>query len=107
LSVSHNSAGRIGIDTGEILIITLARSEGTVLGVVGSVVGTTDAIEDVLAEVRGMCTSRVTSLDTESIATHETGMSISFKILGYGGTTNLCHSMTCCKFWALPPKASE
>jgi hypothetical protein len=53
------------------LVVTITRSEGTVLGIVGSVVGTTNSIEDVLAEICSMCASRVTSLETESMATHE------------------------------------
>jgi len=53
------------------LVVTFARSEGTILSVVGSVEGTTDSIEDMLAEVCGVWASRVTSLDTESIAAHE------------------------------------
>lgn len=71
LSVGLNSARCIRIDTREILIVTLARGKGTILGVVGSIVGTTDTIEDVLAVVCGVRASRVTSLDTESIASHE------------------------------------
>jgi hypothetical protein len=61
----------LSVDTGEVLVITKAGLESSVLGSVGGVVRAADTIKDVLAEVGGIGTSGVADLEAESIATHE------------------------------------
>jgi hypothetical protein len=70
LAVGHDGAV-LGVDTREVLIVTLAGLEGTVLGVVGSVVGATDTVETMLAEVGGVGVGGIANLDTEGVTTHE------------------------------------
>jgi len=71
LSVGLDLAGGVGVDTGEVLVITLAGLECAVLGVVGSIVGASDTIEDMLAVVGSMGTGRVADLEAEDVTTHE------------------------------------
>ena len=71
LSVGLDLTVAIGVDTGEVLVVTLARLEGTILGVVGGVVGASDTVVDVLAEVSRIGASRIASLETESVTAHE------------------------------------
>ena len=73
LRVGHDLAV-LGVSTGEVLVITLARLEGTVLGVVGSVVVATDTIVDVLAEVGSVGAVGVAGLEAEGVAAHEAVM---------------------------------
>lgn len=70
LAVGHDLAV-LGVDTGEVLVLALARLEGTVLGVVRRVVGTSNAVELVLAEFGVVRMVGVASFDTEGIAPHE------------------------------------
>jgi len=61
----------IGVDAGEVLVVTITRLKGTVFGVVGGIVGTSDAVEDVFAVASSVGASGVASLETESVTTHE------------------------------------
>jgi hypothetical protein len=70
LRVSSNLA-IAGIDTREILVISKARFEDTFLGAVWGIIGTTNAIIYVFAEVCSVGTSRITSLKTKLLAAHE------------------------------------
>jgi len=71
LGVGLDLAGGISVDAGEVLVGTLAGLKSTVLGVVRSVIGTSDTVEDMLAVVGGIGASRVTDLETENVAAHE------------------------------------
>ena len=71
MSVGLDLTTRIGIDAGEVLVVTLARLESTVLGVIWGVVGAPDTIVNMLAEMSSVGASRVASLKTESVAAHE------------------------------------
>ena len=71
LSVGLDLASRIGVNAGEVLVVAIARLEGTVLGIVGGVVGASDTVEDVFAEASSVGTSRIASLEAESVTTHE------------------------------------
>ena len=71
LSVGLDLTAGVGVDAGEVLVVTFARLEGTILRVVGGVVGTSDTVVDMLAEVSGVGASRVASLETENAAAHE------------------------------------
>jgi len=71
LTVGLDLTVGIGVDTGVVLVVTLARLEGTVLGVVGGIVSTSDTVVDVFTEVSSVGASGVTSLETESVTTHE------------------------------------
>ena len=71
LLVSLGRAGGIGVDAGEVLVVTLARLEGTVSGVVGSIVGASDTVEDVFAEASSVGSSRVADLEAKEICTEE------------------------------------
>ena len=66
----------IGVDAGEVLVITLANLEGTVLGVVGGIVGAPDTVVDVFAVATGVRASGVASLETEEVSTEETGRGV-------------------------------
>jgi len=55
----------------EVLVIALAGLKGTVLSIVGCVVGTADTVVDVLAVVGSVGASRVTCFEAEEVATHE------------------------------------
>lgn len=71
LGVGLDLTACIRVNTGEVLVVTLARLECTVLGVVGGVVGAPNTIVDVLAEVGSVGTSRVTDLEAEHATSHE------------------------------------
>ena len=71
MSVGLDLTAGVGVDAREVLVVTLARLEGTVLGVVRGVVGTSDTVVDMLAVVSGVGASRVASLETENTAAHE------------------------------------
>lgn len=55
----------------EVLVLALAGLECAVLGVVGSVVSTTDAIEDVFTVVFSIRSGGIASLETEEVITDE------------------------------------
>lgn len=71
LSVRLDLTVGIGVDAREVLVVTVANLECTVLGVVGSVVGTSNTVVNVLAVVGSVGTSRVTDLEAENVTTHE------------------------------------
>lgn len=71
LSVGLDLSGGVGVDTGEVLVVTLARFECSVLGVVGSIVSASDTIEDMLAVVGSIGTGRVAGLEAECATAHE------------------------------------
>jgi len=71
LCLGLDNAGRVGIDTREILVISVTRSELSGLRLVRSVVGAADTIVNVLAEVCCVCSCGVASLQAELTATHE------------------------------------
>jgi hypothetical protein len=73
LGVGLGSTRCIGVDAGVVLVVAETRLESAVLGVVGCVVGTTDAIEDVFAEVCCIGAGWVTSFEAEEVSTHEAG----------------------------------
>jgi hypothetical protein len=62
LGVSRCDAVSTGVDTWEVLVLALARLEGSVLGIVGSIVGAANTIEDVLAVTSVVGAIRVTGL---------------------------------------------
>ena len=61
------STCRIAVDAREILVITEAGFEGAILGVVGGIVGTSDMVVDVLAEVGSVGVGRVTGFEAECV----------------------------------------
>ena len=71
LSVGLDLTAGIGVDAGVVLVVALARLEGTVLGVVGGVVGASYAVIDMFAEVSSVGASRVADLDAEEVSTEE------------------------------------
>ena len=71
LSVGLDLTAGIGVDAGVVLVVALARLEGAVLGVVRGVVGTSDTVVDMFAEVSGIGASRVAGLDAEEVSTEE------------------------------------
>jgi len=71
LSVGLDLAGGIGIDAGEVLVVTIARLEGTIPGVVGGIVGASDTIENVFAEASSVGTGRVAGFEAEEVSTVE------------------------------------
>jgi hypothetical protein len=70
LGISEHGAV-LSVNTGEVLVVTLARLKGTILGIVGGVVGTSDTVETVFAEVGCVRVGRITDFDAEGIAAHE------------------------------------
>jgi hypothetical protein len=60
-----------GICAWEILVLTLARNEDLVLGGVGGIVGATNTIVDVFAEVSGVGLGGVTKLEAEGVGAKE------------------------------------
>jgi hypothetical protein len=60
-----------GIDTRIILVISKARFENTFLGIVGGIVGTTNAVIYVFTKVRSVGTGGVACFKAELAATHE------------------------------------
>jgi len=71
LDVSGNLAVRSGVDTREVLVVTQARLEDTVLVRSRSIVLAADTIEEMLAVVGGVRIQRVTRLETEHVGAHE------------------------------------
>jgi hypothetical protein len=71
LSVGLDLTAGVGVDAGEVLVFTLASLEAPFLGVAGGIVFASDTIVDMFAEVSGVGTSRVASLETELATTHE------------------------------------
>jgi len=71
LSVGLDLTSWIGVDAREVLVVTLAGLESTVLGSVWRVVGASDTVVNMLAVASSVGASRVASLKTESIAAHE------------------------------------
>jgi len=63
--------GGIGVNTGEVLVITSAGLEGTILSAVGGVEGAPDTVVDVFTEASSIGTGRIASLETESVTAHE------------------------------------
>ena len=74
LSVGLNSTALVGVDTGEVLVLTLAALKYTTLSVVGRVVRAADAIVDMLTIVGGVRVGRVADLEAEGVAAHEAVM---------------------------------
>ena len=72
MGISLDLTTGIGVDAGEVLVVTLTNLEGTVLGVVGGIVGTPDAVVDVFAVATSVGTSGVTGFETEEVSTEET-----------------------------------
>ena len=73
LSIGLDLTVGVGVDAGEVLVVARASLEGPVLGVVGGVVGTSDTIEDMFAEVGSVGTSGVADLKAEEVPTGEAG----------------------------------
>jgi len=71
LSVGLDLTTWIGVDAGVVLVVTLAGLESAVFGVVGGVVGTSNTIVNMLAEVSSIGASRVTGLEAEEVPTEE------------------------------------
>ena len=74
MGVGLDLTAGIGVDAREILICTLAGLKSAILGVVGSVVGTSDTVEDVFTVAGGVRASRVTGLEAEEVPTEEADM---------------------------------
>lgn len=72
LSVGLDLTTWIGVDAGEVLVVSVANLEGTVLGIVGGVVGTPDTVVDVFTVVTSVRSSGVASFETEEVSTEET-----------------------------------
>jgi len=68
LSVGHLDAVDT-VDTREVLRFAIAGFEDIVLGIVGSIISAANTIEDMFAVMSSIGTSRVTSLETERVAT--------------------------------------
>jgi hypothetical protein len=73
LSVGLDLTAGVGVDAGEVLVVARASLEGPVLGVVRGVVGTSDTVEDVFAEVCSVGASGVADLEAEEVPTGEAG----------------------------------
>lgn len=71
LSVCLDAAGRIGINAGKVLVVTLAGLERAVLGVVRGVEGAPDTVVNVLTKVTGVGARRVADLETEEVSAKE------------------------------------
>jgi len=71
LSVGLDLTTRIGVDSGEVLVFTLAGLESTILGGIWGVEGASDTIVNMLAETSSVGAGRVASLKTETVAAHE------------------------------------
>ena len=64
----------IGVYAREILVVTLAGLESTVLGVIWGVVEASDAIVNMLAVASSIGASRVADLEAEEVPTEESRM---------------------------------
>jgi hypothetical protein len=71
LCVCHNLPVG-GVGSREVLDITFARLEGTLLSGVGGVEFTANSVEPVLTELRGIGLGRVAGFETELVVAHET-----------------------------------
>ena len=71
LRVGLDFAAWIGVYAGEVLVVTLARFERAILGVVGCVVGASNTVVNMLTVVGSVGTSRVTDLEAENATAHE------------------------------------
>ena len=60
-----------GVDTRRVLVLALTGLERPILGRIRAVVRDADTVEDVLAEIGRVRTSRVTDLEAESVSAHE------------------------------------
>jgi hypothetical protein len=61
----------VRVDTGEVLALALTALEDTIDVCGGCIVGATNTVVDVLAEVRAVLAGWVTGFDTEDITAHE------------------------------------
>jgi hypothetical protein len=88
LSIGANNSISASVNTREVLVIAQAALEDTVDIGSRSVIRATNTIKDMLAVVSGIWTSRITSLETEHIGSHEVvpfdNLLIMFKITGVG-----------------------
>lgn len=64
----------IGVDAREVLVVTLAGLESTVLGVIWGIVEASDAIVNMLAVASSIGASRVADLEAEEVPTEESRM---------------------------------
>ena len=71
LSVGLDLTGGISVDAGEVLVVTLAGLKSTVFGVVGGIVGASDAVVDMFTEMSSVGASRVANLEAEEISTEK------------------------------------
>ena len=71
VEVGLDLTASVGVDAGEVLVVALERLEGAVLSVVWGVVGASDAVINMFAEVSSVGASRVADLDAEEVSTEE------------------------------------
>jgi len=71
LSIGLDLTGGIGVDAGEVLVITFAGLESTVLGAIWGVIGASDTIENMLAEISSVGARRVANFEAETVTAHE------------------------------------
>jgi len=71
LSVGLDLAAGIGVNAGEVLVVSSASLEDTSLSIVGGVVGASDTIVDMLTVVGGVGTGGVANLEAENATTHK------------------------------------
>lgn len=71
LRVGLDLAGWIRINAGEVLVVALARLERPVLGAVGGIVGASNTVINVLAEVASVGASGVADLEAEEVSAKE------------------------------------
>jgi hypothetical protein len=71
LGVRLRGARCVGVNAWIVLVVAEARFEGAVLGIVGCVVGASDTVEDVFAEMSGVGACGVARFEAEEIAAHE------------------------------------
>ena len=74
MGVGLDLTGGISVDAGEVLVGTLAGLKSTVLGVVRSVVGTPDTVEDMFTVASSVGASRVAGLEAEEVPAEEADM---------------------------------
>ena len=73
------------VDTGEVLVCTLAAQEGTIRVGSRGIVFAANTIEDVFAIFGSVSTSGVASLQAELVSAHEAGWTGGWLALGSGG----------------------
>jgi len=71
----------LSVDTWKVLVFTLARLKSAVLGIVGRIEGTANAIIDVLTVVCGIRFAWVACFETKSISTHKAEEYFSWMVL--------------------------